>query len=164
MLTIPIRLSAYLSEWLTRRYGSPATFPKGSYENAIMARSLMRPPHGTPRPLTDREALRQGLTLISAPAVHGKPHETHYHLPKAARQRLARAVSMLFTIDLWESLAPAVARRKGIENAIEQWARSRGIRPEHREAVRRRLYRMRLRYQGGGKLRRSPEPQRGDIL
>lgn len=143
-LLIYLPLSPYLREWAVHALGSPVRFPRGSYEHALLGRHLSRPPRGA-----DPQLPRPDAVAVEVPVLRGKPMEVYNYLPRAGRSLLREAVLRLFVIDLWSSLSWAILR-PSLGEAIEEWCRSRGIAPEHREAVRRRFYRIRSRYNDMG--------------
>lgn len=142
MLTVYVPMPAYMRQWLRSRFGCPARFPAGSYENAILARHLTRPPRGAAPQLPSPLA-----APVAAPSVRGKPAATHNYLPRRGMALLAASVSTLFTLDLWGGCVCLLASESAaIGEGLEEWCRSRSITPENREAVRQRFYRLRLSY------------------
>lgn len=139
-LLIYLPLSHYLRQWLVHALGHPVHFPKGSYEHALLARHLQRVPPGACVQLWG-----EGMVAVAVPRLRGKPAESYNYLSRRGRVLLVDAVTQLFLLDMWSGLAPAIGR-PSLGEAIENWCRSRGITPEHREAVRRRFYRIRQHY------------------
>lgn len=143
-LLIYLPLPSYLRQWAVSRFGDPLRFPRSSYENALLARHLSRLPPG-------HAPARRGAgeAAVAVPQIGGKPAGTFCHLPRRGRAELCGALSALFTIDLWQSLAPLIGTR-GMERAVDAWCASRGIALDFREAVRQRFYRMRRDYARDG--------------
>lgn len=158
MLIIRLPLPPYLCQWLASRMGTPARFPNGSFENAILARHLAKAPRPLPSQSflsinsiksnkTNEEKASASLARIAVPVVRGKPPSLFRHLPRRGREELRAAILTLFTLDLWNSCVPLLASRDvSLTDGLDEWCRSRSITPENREAVRQRFYRLRRAY------------------
>jgi len=158
MLILTIPLPPYLRQWLASRMGDPARFPNSSFENAIIARHLAKPPLQSNKSRKSKSPLlpnksnqsnqsKEAVARIAAPVVRGKPPAIYNHLPRRGREELRSAIAALFTLDLWNSCVYLLAARTvSLTGCLDEWCRSRSITPENREAVRQRFYRLRRAY------------------
>lgn len=141
---IYIPMAGYLRQWLVGQLGIPVRFPKGSYENAVIARHISRlPPDGSPQ-LGGPDDVP-----VVVPAIHGKPMETYNYFGRRGAAALREAVANLFTLDLWHGVAPRLAS-SGLNEALDGWCAKKGIDLDSREAVRQKFYRMRKAYRRHG--------------
>lgn len=139
-LLIYIPLTGYLRQWLIGRMGSPVSFPRGSYENAVIARHLSRLPKGLAPHLCGPDDVP-----VCVPVVHGKPPEVFNYFGRRGVAELTEAILTLFTLDMWHGIAPLLTSAR-LNDGINDWCKARGISLDNREAVRQRFYRIRKAY------------------
>lgn len=147
---IYIHLKGYLSEWLVNRFGFPVKFPPRSWENIIIARNLAKKTLATP----ELPSVTDGLVPVVVPSVSGKVFTLYNHLPQRAEEELLAAIESLFRLDMYYSLIWRVTSNN-INDHVEEWCCSRGIIPDHREAVRQKFYRIRRDYEKNGVILRK---------
>lgn len=144
-ITIHIVLAGYLREWLTSRFGNPVRLPARSYEQEVLRRCVSRPPRGWVPP-----AAPPGAVAVVLPDDDMRRPETYCYLGRRGAVRLRAALAGLFCIDLWKGMQAELMRCDGLNAAVDEWCRDRGISPQHRETVRQRFYRMRCNYAAHG--------------
>lgn len=126
--------------------GMPVTFPRASYENAVIARYLSPLPAGHAPQLC-----RPGDVPIVVPQIHGKPPERYNYFGRRGVAALTEAVNTLFTLDLWHGVSSLISTSQ-LNEGIDKWCVARGIGLDYREAVRQRFYRIRQSYARHGVL------------
>ena len=137
-MTAVLPLPPYLRLWCLSRYGSPLRFPRRSIEADVLRRGLSRLPRG-------ESPMRAGASSVEIhlPDDGLRRPDVWFHLPRRARVTLRGTLRQLMLTDLWNSLGDASLAGTGVTEAVEQWCASRGIPPQHREAVRQMFYRLR---------------------
>lgn len=141
---IYIPLGGYLREWVVNRFGSPVCFPARSYEHAILSRCMVSKGRSS---APDRPA--PDCLPIVVPTIRGRDWGTYNSLSRQGTRLLVEAIENLFRIDMWYSLIPQLTAGS-INQHIDDWCKDRGIRLEHREAVRQKFFRIRRDYEAYG--------------
>lgn len=143
-IVVYLRVSPYIRAWLASTLGDPVRFPAGSYENAVLHHVLRR------RPLSSLpEAPGEDTIAVVIPdsAVH-RP-EYYNYLGRRGRRAVAECIEHLFRMHLWSDCRHLIGTRL-LERGLDDWCRLHGIGIEHREAVRKKFYRMRRDYLSHG--------------
>ena len=144
-ITIPVRFELYLADWLVHHFGRPVRFPNHSPENVLLHRLLSVRPRGLSDDAAADDAAGEAVPLVLTDSSRRKPEHYNY-LGRRGRAVLRTALTDLFLLHLWTECAGLLYTRRGLNAAIEAWCRANGIRPEAREAVRQKFYRVRRHY------------------
>lgn len=142
-ICIYIPLKAYVAEWLTFHLGNPVKLPARSYESILLGHLLSR------RPRTAGRFKHTGTPIVIPDNDRRRPEYFNY-LSIPNQRIFTKALDNLFLIHLWSSCLPLVYQYGKLNNGIDEWCKANGISFAHREAVRKRFYRLRAEYYKDG--------------
>ncbi len=102
-------------------------FPKGSVENKILEKGLIKPPvNAVPEPSGEC------AVAIAIPAFRYKNPQFYNYLPRSARADLLNAIRDSFTVQLWADVHKAGIIGKSRKDIIYDWMAVNGIEASER--------------------------------
>ena len=152
-ITVFISLPFYLSDWLVYLYGEPLKFPTRSPENDLLhvlaVRSGCRRCPASMHSIDQTRATHRRVRVFLPDRSFHKP-EHYHHLSAECAAVFVRYLHRIFRLTLWNVGCSLIESGRPLAPGIDDWCASHGITVAHREAVRRKFYRIRSGYAARG--------------